>query len=568
MSENNNPWTEFLQTLNLDESQRQRTEQLVQSARSAESSPLPDLLAERFIAAQELSCLLSQFSGLPWLDVDSLPPQPIEPQLDGLIHRYQALPFNLDQDSLALAVGDPFWPALVEDFRFATGRRIHLFVADSARLQAWIQRNLSEWESGLGEFPASSVKADTPLGLSTSPTSHAGASTLQIVEHILNDAVHARASDIHLEPLPNRLRIRLRIDGLLHESRSLSGAQSQRVLTRIKVLANLDIAERRIPQDGKLQYTPGNGRAVDLRISSLPTLYGEKLVLRILDRSRRPLDIDELGLDPQQRARFRAALARPQGMVLVTGPTGSGKTVTLYSALHYLNTDTHNLSTAEDPVEIHLDGVNQVNIAPHAGMGFASILRALLRQDPDIIMVGEVRDTETAEIAIKAAQTGHLVLSTLHTNDAPQALTRLLSMGVPPYLIAGSVHFLLAQRLLRRLCPICREPDLRPWPDWVQESLKFLEKKPEALLQKIPSIYRAIGCSRCKDGYSGRIAIFETLEVSDIIQTQLLRGDSTQEITATAIRQGYRPLRSQGLLPVFNGLTTFEELERVTVRAQ
>jgi type IV pilus assembly protein PilB len=563
------PWMVLADRLDLSSHGAIGCRELVLRARRANRPPTPDLVASGTVSSEYLAELLSTCSRSPLLDVNSLPPQTLQGSLAHLASRHNALPIVVDGASLLVAVDDPFQKAVVEDFQFATGRAVQLVVVDHRSLTERVSRSVTrpEAERATIEFGSESSSASpdpNPLPASSAEA----ASTLHLVERILTKAIDERASDVHLEPLADWLRVRLRIDGMLHESMRLTGSQMQRVITRLKVIANLDIAERRVPQDGRLTFRFKDGRTVDLRLSTLPTLYGEKLVLRVLDRSRRALTLDELGFEHDQLSAFRSALARPQGMILVTGPTGSGKTITLYSALHSLNGEERNLSTVEDPVEIHLAGVNQVNIAPHAGMTFATGLRALLRQDPDVIMVGEIRDPETAEIAIKAAQTGHLVLSTLHTNDAPQALTRLVSMGIPRYLIAGSVHFALAQRLLRRLCPHCREPD--PALSRPSSNHPFLTSfAPRTGFPTLPeypltTAFRAVGCAHCVGGYLGRIAISETLTINDSLQQLILRSPSARDLAEAAAADGYRPLRQMGLARVAQGLTTLEELERVT----
>ena len=561
-------WVLLAERLPLSSQDASSCRERILRARLTNRSPVPDLVASGVMSCQRLADLLSAFSGNPLLDITSLPPQTLQGSMAQLATRHNALPIALDGGSLLVAVDDPFQATIAEDFRFASGHPVQLIVTGHRDLTERIARSVTQPETERAEieFGQESYSEPDPAPLPASSTE--AASTLNLVERILTKAIDERASDIHLEPLSDWLRVRLRIDGMLHESMRLKGSQMQRVITRLKVIANLDIAERRAPQDGRLEFRFRDGRSADLRLSTLPTLHGEKLVLRVLDRSRRALALNELGLEPDQLVAFRSALARPQGMILVTGPTGSGKTVTLYSALDSLNSEERNLSTVEDPVEIHLNGVNQVNIAPHAGMNFAAVLRALLRQDPDVIMVGEIRDPETAEIAVKAAQTGHLVLTTLHTNDAPQALTRLVSMGIPRYLIAGSVHFVLAQRLLRRLCPICREPERVP-----SHSGGRVPPSPSANpdpgsgplpAHAIFSGFRAVGCADCVGGYLGRIAIYETLNITDPLQQLILQNASARDLAEAATVSGHRSLRQMGLVRVAQGLTTLEELERVT----
>ncbi len=374
------------------------------------------------------------------------------------------------------------------------------------------------------------------------------------------DAIRKNASDIHFEPYEKYYRIRVRLDGVLKEVAQPPVQLSQKLAARLKVMSRLDIAERRVPQDGRIKMRLSKNRSIDFRVSSCPTLFGEKIVLRILDASTAMMGIDALGYEPFQRELYMKTLEKPQGMILVTGPTGSGKTVSLYTGLAILNVEDTNISTAEDPAEIVLPGVNQVNVNNKVGLTFASALRAFLRQDPDVIMVGEVRDLETAEIAIKAAQTGHLVLSTLHTNDAPQTLTRLVDMGVKPYAIATSVSLIIAQRLARRLCKHCKEPVDLPHEALVKEG--FSE---EDIASGEFRIYRPSGCSECTDGYKGRVGIYEVLPVSEAIGRIILAGGNARDIKDQADQEGVWDLRRSALKKVRDGMTSLEEVNRVTV---
>ena len=383
---------------------------------------------------------------------------------------------------------------------------------------------------------------------------------VRFVNKIMLDAIRKSASDIHFEPYEKYYRIRLRIDGVLREIAQPPVQLATKLAARLKVMSRLDIAERRVPQDGRIKMRLSKNRSIDFRVSSCPTLFGEKIVLRILDASTAMMGIDALGYEGFQKELYLKTLARPQGMILVTGPTGSGKTVSLYTGLSILNVEDTNISTAEDPAEIVLPGVNQVNVNPKVGLTFASALRAFLRQDPDVIMVGEVRDLETAEIAIKAAQTGHLVLSTLHTNDAPQTLTRLVDMGVKPYAIATSVSLIIAQRLSRRLCSGCKQPLDVPHEALLREG--FTE---EQISKTDFKIYKPVGCSQCTDGYKGRIGIYEVLPVTEQIGRIILEGGSAPHIRDESRKEGVWDLRTAGLKKVRDGLTSLEEVNRVTV---
>jgi len=382
---------------------------------------------------------------------------------------------------------------------------------------------------------------------------------VRFVNKILLDAIKKGASDVHFEPYEKTFRIRTRLDGVLKEVAMPPVQLATKIAARLKVMSRLDIAERRVPQDGRIKMRLSKNRAIDFRVSSCPTLFGEKIVLRILDPSSAMLGIDALGYEPAQKELYLKYLAKPQGMILVTGPTGSGKTVSLYTGLNILNTEDCNISTAEDPSEINLPGINQVNVNPKVGLTFASALRAFLRQDPDVIMVGEIRDLETAEIAIKAAQTGHLVLSTLHTNDAPQTLTRMVDMGVKPYAIATSVSLIIAQRLARRLCNNCKTKLDIPHDALIREG--FTEED----LSKEVTIFKPVGCSSCVDGYKGRIGIYQVMPVTDTIGRIIMEGGSAIHITDQAAKDGVWDLRRAGLNKVKNGLTSLEEVNRVTV---
>ena len=375
---------------------------------------------------------------------------------------------------------------------------------------------------------------------------------------MLLDAIKRGASDIHFEPYEKMYRIRFRLDGYLKEVATPPVQLASKIAARLKVMARLDIAERRIPQDGRIKMRISKNRAIDFRVSTCPTLFGEKIVCRILDPSSAMLGIDALGYEPQQKELYLKALSQPHGMILVTGPTGSGKTVSLYTGLQILNTEDTNISTAEDPAEINIPGINQVNINPKVGLTFASALRAFLRQDPDVIMVGEIRDLETAEIAIKAAQTGHLVLSTLHTNDAPKTLTRLIDMGVKPYAIATSVTLIIAQRLARKLCPNCKVPIEMSADALLKEG--FTEEEIAAGL----TIYKPVGCNQCTDGYKGRTGIYQVMPVSEEMARIIMSNGNAMDIAVQAKKEGVKDLRDSGLLKVRQGLTSIEEIEAVT----
>ncbi len=389
-------------------------------------------------------------------------------------------------------------------------------------------------------------------------------SVVQPLDEILKQAVMQGASDIHFETGETEFRARFRLDGILHTAATPALHLRDAMISRLKVLARMDIAEKRVPQDGRIQY-PYQGRVIDLRVSSLPTLHGEKIVVRLLNISRERPSLEALGYEADDQARLLAAIAYPHGMVLMTGPTGSGKTLSLYSCLELLNRPQVNISTVEDPSEIQLPGVNQVNINERAGVTFASTLRALLRQDPDIIMVGEIRDLETASIAIQAAQTGHLVLSTLHTNDAPSTLARLRHMGIEAFNVAASLILIVAQRLVRRLCNACKQPaSASQTAAWLGQ-LSAQDQQAIGLASRpLPSLYQAVGCDACSQGYKGRIGIYQVMPISDALQTLILQNASSQELAAQAARDGVRTLRQAGWLKALQGITSVEEVMTLT----
>ncbi len=392
----------------------------------------------------------------------------------------------------------------------------------------------------------------------TSPPDADDASVVRLLDGLLEHAVAARASDLHFEPYEHHYRVRCRIDGTLHELARPPVALKDRLAARLKVLARLDIAERRLPQDGRIPFSLPQGQVVELRISTLPTLFGEKVAVRILDTSLSRLDLDTLGYAPEDKALLLQAIARPHGMVLATGPTGSGKTLSLYSCLHRLNQPGIHIASVEDPCEIPLSGINQVHVNSKAGLDFATVLRAFLRQDPDVLMVGEIRDLTTADIALKAAQTGHLVLSTLHTNDAPSAITRLRHMGVAPWHLAASLSLVSAQRLVRKLCPSCREP-IALRPDTMQAT-GFAEEA----LHENSIAYRPVGCSECHGGYAGRTGIFQLLPVTEALQELILSDAPALELERHARKHGMRTLREAGLRKVLQGETSLQEVLAVT----
>ena len=503
--------------------------------------------------------------GLPLIDVSALDPDTLENGLlsEKIIRKHRVLPIQKRGNKLYVAVSDPTNLAVLDEIRFSTGTAVEAIVAEPDRLDKLIEVILDKADTSLEDLAGQHLD-DIDIGdgdedgvEGLTEDEQIDAPVVRFVNKVILDAVNAAASDIHIEPYEKAFRIRYRIDGVLHVISSPPTTIAKRLAARIKILSRLDIAERRLPQDGRMQMRLSKNRSIDFRVSTCPTMYGEKVVIRVLDPSATTVGAENLGFEPDQKDLYLDAIARPDGMVLVTGPTGSGKTVTLYTALRILNSEEKNVSTVEDPVEINLTGVNQVQINEKAGLEFSTALRSFLRQDPDIIMVGEIRDLETAEIAVKASQTGHLVLSTLHTNDAPSTLTRLLNMGVPAFNIASSVHLIIAQRLARRLCASCKTK--RVYPESVLTAAGFSPDELDEL-----EIYEPKGCDHCTNGYKGRIGIFQLLPLSDSMAELIMKGATEADINRMADEEGHANLRQAGLVKMRQGLTSLEEIERVT----
>jgi len=506
---------------------------------------------------------------MPLLDLRAVDIEkaPLKKVPENLIRRHGILPLYQRGRNLFVAVADPTNLQALDEFKFSTGLNIEPILVEQDKLAKAIETAFNAIDSamaGLDDVSLDNLSfegpADGDSGQDGSRLDADEAPVVRFVNKVMLDAIHKGASDIHFEPYEKTYRIRLRQDGVLRELAAPPAGLGMRLSARLKVMARLDLAERRVPQDGRIKLNLSKTRAIDFRVSTCPTLHGEKIVLRILDPSSAKLGIEALGYEADQRTLFEETIHRPYGMVLVTGPTGSGKTVSLYTALNMLNTSDRNISTAEDPAEINLPGINQVNVHPKVGLTFASCLRAFLRQDPDVIMVGEVRDLETAEIAIKAAQTGHMVLSTLHTNDAPQTLTRLVNMGVPAYNIAASVSLIIAQRLARRLCTHCRQPANIPAEELVAEGFREDEIENLALYEASPE-----GCDNCTNGYKGRIGIYQVMPVTEAIGQIIMEGGTGADVKKQAEREGVIDLRGAGLEKMRAGLLSLAEVNRVTV---
>ena len=540
------------------------------SARERKVQIVPWLVSQNLASAREIAIAAAHEFGVPLLDLDAVTVDldAIRLVSDKLLSKHRVLPLVKRGKRLHVAVSDPTNLHAIDEIKFQTGLSIEAVVVEEDKLQKAVQKAIEQVDTSMpslgdDEFDLENLDIaadDEADGQDVTRDDVEDAPIVRFVNKIMLDAIRKGASDIHFEPYERYYRIRVRLDGILKEVAQPPVQLAQKLSARLKVMSRLDIAERRVPQDGRIKMRLSKNRSIDFRVSSCPTLFGEKIVLRILDASTAMMGIDALGYEPFQKELYLKTLAKPQGMILVTGPTGSGKTVSLYTGLAILNVENANISTAEDPAEIVLAGVNQVNVNPKDGLTFASALRAFLRQDPDVIMVGEVRDLETAEIALKAAQTGHLVLSTLHTNDAPQTLTRLVDMGVKPYSIATSVSLIIAQRLARRLCSNCKEPLDLPAEALLKEGFTEDEVKNSEF-----RVFRPVGCSQCTDGYKGRVGIYEVLPVTEAIGRIILAGGSAPEIRDEADREGIWDLRKAGLKKVRDGLTSLEEVNRVTV---
>jgi type IV pilus assembly protein PilB len=549
------------------------SEEVIQEASEAArkaKEPLVSYLVDNEMAdARAIAVAASHEFGVPLLDIDAIDIEleTLRAVDQKLLIKHRVLPLVKRGKRLFLGISDPTNLQAIDDVQFQTSLRIDPVVVEEGKLMERINKALEAVDTTMSSFD------DDDFDLENLDVGGSGeqedegvtkddiedAPVVRFVNKILLDAIKRGASDVHFEPYEKIFRVRTRLDGVLSEVAQPPVALANKVCARLKVMSRMDIAERRVPQDGRIKMRLSKNRAIDFRVNTCPTLFGEKIVLRILDPTSAQLGIDVLGYDDQQKGLYMKHLNKPYGMILVTGPTGSGKTVSLYTGLNILNTEDRNISTAEDPAEINLPGINQVNVNPKVGLTFASSLKAFLRQDPDVIMVGEIRDLETAEIAIKAAQTGHLVLSTLHTNDAPRTLTRLVDMGVKPYAIATSVSLIIAQRLARRLCDNCKE--VRDVPREALEKEGFDAEDIENQL----TIFGPKGCKSCNEGYKGRVGIFQVMEVSETMGRIIMEGGNAMQIADQAANEGVLDLRRAGLNKVKDGLTSLEEINRVTI---
>lgn len=538
-----------------------------QEAANRKRQPFVSYLVEnQILDSREIALASCHEFGVPLFDLKAmdLESAPIKLVDERLIQQHHALPLFKRGTRLFVAVSDPTNFAALDEIKFHTGITTDSILVEEDKLTDAINKLFDDMEASMSELLDEDLEnleidaQDDHVGAGDIKESDLDeAPVVRFVNKVLVDAINKGASDIHIEPYEKTCRVRFRQDGVLHEITSPPIGLAVRIVARLKVMSRMDIAERRVPQDGRIRMHLSKNRAIDFRVNTCPTLYGEKIVLRILDASVAKMGIDSLGYEDHQKQLFIDAIHKPYGMVLVTGPTGSGKTVSLYTGLNILNTPDRNISTVEDPVEINVPGINQVNMNLKAGLTFATALRAFLRQDPDIIMVGEIRDLETAEIGIKAAQTGHLVLSTLHTNDAPQTMTRLVNMGVPAYNIAATVHLIIAQRLARRLCTNCKKPtDI---PEHALLEAGFSGDELDSL-----EIYDPNGCDQCTRGYKGRVGLYQVMPVSEEMGRIIMDGGNAMQIADQSTAEGVSDLRTSGLNKVRQGVTSLEEINRVT----
>lgn len=540
-----------------------------QEAATKKRMPFVGYLVENKLAdAKKIAQSASEEFGVPLVDIDVIDIEPDVVKLvkEKLIRQHKTIPLYKRGNRLFVAVSDPTNLQALDEIKFHVGMTTEAVLACDDRLTAFIEKNLEDAGESLSDLVGGDSDLDDVEFVDEEAAGQDDAADSEVddtpvvrfVNKVLLDAINKGSSDIHFEPYEKSYRVRFRTDGILAEVASPPLGMSMRLAARIKVMSRMDISERRIPQDGRIKLNLSKNRAIDFRVNTCPTLFGEKIVLRILDPSSAKMGIDALGFEPEQKKILLENLHKPYGMFLVTGPTGSGKTVTLYTGVNILNQPEINISTAEDPVEINLAGVNQVNVNPKVGLDFGSALRAFLRQDPDVILVGEIRDLETAEIAIKAAQTGHMVLSTLHTNDAPQTLTRMVNMGIAPFNIASAVNIIIAQRLARRLCTHCKKPADIPKEALLEEGFT------EAQVQKGIKIYGPVGCDQCSNGYKGRVGIYQVMPITAALGRIIMEGGTALDLADQAKKEGVNDLRQSGLKKVIDGHTSLEEINRVT----
>ena len=543
----------------------------VQLAKREKQSFAQYLAENGIVEGRTIAMVAANEFGSPSFDLDSYDRECLDKELLKLelIQKHQAVPLHRRGTRLYVAVSDPSNLHALDEIKFNTGLNTEAVVVDVLALRdliAFIEKGEEEQvgsglddleDQGLDELDIEAVDEEAGGGEDVNVNQADETPVVRFINKVLVDAIRSGASDIHFEPYEKTYRVRFRTDGVLHEVAKPPIQMGFRLAARLKVMSQMDISERRVPQDGRIKLKLSKTKSIDFRVNTLPTLWGEKICLRILDAEAAKMGIDMLGYEPDQKALYMEALKFPQGMILVTGPTGSGKTVSLYTGLNILNTPEVNISTAEDPVEINLEGINQVNVNPKVGLDFAAALKSFLRQDPDIIMVGEIRDLETGSIAIKAAQTGHMVMSTLHTNSAPETITRMLNMGIERFNLATSLNLIIAQRLGRRLCSHCKEPMEVPRDVLLEEG--FLEEDLENI-----TLFKPVGCSKCSKGYKGRVGIYEVVKNTPPLQRIIMEGGNSIEIAEVARKEGFNNLRRSGLLKAAQGVTSLEEVNRVT----
>ena len=538
----------------------QQAKDLTLEARKENRSFIMQSLLSGACKSKDVALLVSNEFGLPILDLSAMDTEHFQIDLitPELLEKHKVLPIFKRGNRLHIAQADPSDISALDDVKFATGMTVDATVVEYDKLNTILEK-LNAGNDAFDDLDEDlDLEEDEPKKAEENNDATGDeAPIVRFVNKMLLDAIKMGSSDLHFEPYEKRYRVRYRTDGILHEVSSPPINLATKISARLKVMSKMDISERRVPQDGRIKMKISKTKSIDFRVNSLPTLWGEKLVLRILDASSAQMGIDHLGYEPEQKQLYMDALGQPQGMILVTGPTGSGKTVSLYTGLNILNVEGTNISTAEDPVEINLEGINQVNVNPKVGLDFGEALKAFLRQDPDIVMVGEIRDLDTASIAIKAAQTGHLVLSTLHTNSAPETLTRLANMGVPAFNLATSVSLIIAQRLGRRLCSACKVPADIPEATLLAEG--FTKEMLEGAV-----INKAVGCDACSKGYKGRVGIYEVMKLNDEISRIIMDNGNAIQIADASERAGFDDLRKSALKKVAQGVTSLEEANRVT----
>ena len=544
--------------------------EIAEVARSLSKTLIQELLDGNHVDSMTLATIVSEGYGVPLFNLTPMVHEhlPLDLVPQSLIRKHKALPLYRRGNRLFVAIADPTNTSALAEFKFATGIATDSVVVEHKQLLEMIDEVIAKqdevFDGDIADFAsAEDYIPDLEVEEESEETDFTkladDAPVVKFVNKVLFDAIKQGASDIHFEPYEREYRVRVRSDGVLQEIVRPPKGLAPRLSARLKVMARLDISERRAPQDGRIQLKLSKNRSIDFRVSTLPTLFGEKIVLRILDPGSARMGVDALGYEADQKALYLEALAKPQGMILVTGPTGSGKTVSLYTGLDILNEPERNISTAEDPVEINMEGINQVHVNAKVGLDFAQVLRSFLRQDPDVLMVGEIRDLETAEIAIKAAQTGHLVLSTVHTNSAPETINRLLNMGVPAYNIASSLTLIIAQRLARRLCKYCAEPETSV-PEAALKELGFTDD-----ILKTATINKPVGCKQCRKGYSGRVGVYEVVKVNKDIAGTILNGANVFELEKVVRAAGFYDLRTAALKKCAAGIISLEEVNRVTI---